>query len=87
RTVLFIPLALVLATASAAAGDSRADRQAREAAAHQATIAAALKGLHPAGKQDCINLRDAQSTVRAGDTIIYKDAGRRRAYVTETSGG
>ena len=86
RTIMFLPLALTLATAGAATADKHGDYDAKLAAEHQAKIDKALQGLHEVGQQSCINLHDATDTVRAGDTIIYK-AGGHTAYVNHTSGG
>jgi hypothetical protein len=83
RWLLVLPaLALIGGIGSTSANSREDNEQARQ----DAKLAKLLVGLTPGKPQDCINLRDAQSTDRVGDKIIYK-VSRKRAYVTDTGGG
>ena len=83
RWLLVLPAFALIGGVTATTANTREDN---ERARQDAKLATILKGLTPGKPQDCINLRETQSTDRVGDKIVYR-VGRSRAYVTDTGGG
>lgn len=77
-------LLLVAGGATLAAGQH--DWRAREAARNEATLDKALAGLRPGQPVSCIPAARHYDTIRAGDTLLYRESGR-RIYRTDTGGG
>lgn len=78
-------LPLAIALAGCAATPAQIAQEERETAQTQARLDKRLAGYEPGKPMDCIRPYNANIDIY-GDTIVYRDSGR-RLYKTVTSGG